>query len=180
MNYANHLFLVSSQNNVVSNAPTPFTPCKSRFHNCDGVFDGSGRCVCGSEVRTLLFQGTFRDQDCTDSLQELPQLPIAMDACFHYPLPNGTMYSIMVSCLKDEIGANFRMWNSLDCKSNKVAEVNTYPGKCVLGELESYVRGFDTWVIDDTCSDAAISRSRYYSFCIQAMFSILLSTTITI
>ena len=153
-------FLVSARTNEISNAPQPFTLCKSRFHNCEGVFDGSGRCVCGSEVRTLLFQGTFKNDDCSESLQELPQLPIAMDACFHYPLPNGTMYAIMVSCLTEEVGAKFQMWTSLDCKSNKVAEVNTYPGKCVLGELESFVRGFDTWVIDDTCSDAALSRSR--------------------
>ena len=170
--YKIRLLLVSSRNNEISNAPAPFTLCKSTFHNCDGVYDGSGRCVCGSEVRRLLFQGTFRNQDCTNPLQKLPQLPIAMDACFHYPLPNGTMYSIKVSCLKDEIGANFQMWKSLDCKSDKVAEVDTYPGRCVLGELESFVRGFDTWVIDDTCSDTAISKSRYVMPMLKSILSL--------
>ena len=142
------------------NGPTPYTLCRSNFHQCDGVFDGTGRCVCGSEVRTLLFQGTFKDQYCSEPVQKLPQIPIATDACFHYPLPNGTEFSIMVSCLKNEVGANFRMWRGLGCTSEPVAEVNTYPGKCVLGELETYVRGFDTWVLDDTCSDSPISTNR--------------------
>ena len=90
----------------------------------------------------------------------MPQIPIAMDACFHYPLPNGTEFSIMVSCLQNEVGANFRMWRGLGCTSEPVAEVNTNPGNCVLGELETYVRGFDTWVLDDTCSDTPISTNR--------------------
>ena len=144
--------------------PTPYTLCRSKFHQCDGVIDGTGRCVCGSEVRKLLFQGTFSDQDCSIPVQKLPQIPIAMDACFHYPLPNGTQFSIMVSCLKDKVGANFKMWRGLGCNSEPVAEVNTFPGKCVLGKLETYVRGFNTWVLDDTCSDVPISTNRHEIF----------------
>ena len=139
-------------------APTPYTLCRSKFWECEGVYDGTGRCVCGSEVRKLLFQGTFKDISCTVPIDQLPQIPIAMDACFHYPLPNGTEYSIMVSCLKGEAGANFKMWRGFGCNTDIVADVNTYPGRCVLGNLETYVRGYDTWVIDDTCSDTPLSR----------------------
>jgi len=154
------IITAAPQGNTVSNDRVPFTLCKSKFYDCNGVYDGSGRCVCGTEVRKLLFKGTFKDKDCTVLREELPELPIAMDACFHYPLDNGTTLAIRVSCLKDEVGANFKMWRNLDCESEHVAEVTVYPNRCVFGGLESYVSGLNTWVIDHTCSDSPISRSR--------------------
>ena len=150
---ASFLLVASKQ---IDYSPTPFTLCKSSFFDCDGVYDGTGRCVCGSEVRTVRFIGTFKDKDCTIEREKLPQFPIAMDACFHLPFGD-KMYSIKVSCLKDRIGANFRMWDGLDCNSDNVAEATVYPDTCVFGGLETYVRGDDTWVIDDTCSDDPIS-----------------------
>jgi len=154
------ILTAAPQGNARSNAPTPFTLCRSKFYDCNGVYDGSGRCVCGSEVRKLLFKGTFEDNSCTVLREELPELPIAMDACFHYPLENGTTLSITVSCLKNEVGANFKMWRNLDCTSEHVAEVTVYPNRCVFGGLESYVSGSNTWVVDNTCSDSPISRTR--------------------
>ena len=31
-----------------------------------------------------------------------------------------------------------------------------YPGQCVHGDLEKYMRGKDIWVYDDTCTDDLI------------------------
>lgn len=151
--------LAAPQRNGISNSAVPFTLCKSKFFDCTGVYDGSGRCVCGSGVRKLLFRGTFNDRDCTDIREELPELQIAMDACFHYPLENGTMLPMKVSCLTEEVGASFKLWTSANCENEPVAEVKVYPNTCVFGGLESYVSGANTWVIDNTCSDSPLSRS---------------------
>jgi len=155
------LILAAPQLNAISSAPSPFTPCKSNFYDCNGVYDGSGRCVCGSEVRKLLFKGTFNDQDCTDLREEYSaELSIPMDACFHYPKEDGSLLPMRVSCLKDGAGANFKIWTSGDCGAEPVAEVTVSPNRCVYGALESFVSGTDTWVIDNTCSDSPLSRSR--------------------
>ena len=135
--------------------PTPFTLCKSYFHACDGVYDATGRCVCGSEVRTLRYR-TFTDEKCTDLQEALPQLPVATDVCFHF---NDNL-SIKVSCLKgNKVGAKINFWNGLSCDSEPVAETTVYPNTCVFGGLETYVRGVDTWVSDNTCSDEAIVKN---------------------
>ena len=131
------------------------------------MYDGSGRCVCGSEVRKLLFKGTFNDQDCTDLREEYSaELSIPMDACFHYPKEDGSLLPMRVSCLKDGAGANFKIWTSGECGAEPVAEVTVSPNRCVYGALESFVSGTDTWVIDNTCSDSPLSRSRYTLFAI--------------
>ena len=152
--------LAAPQRSSIQASPAPFTLCKSTFFGCNGVYDGSGRCVCGSEVRTLLHKGTFNDRDCTNLREEVSELPIAMDSCFHYPLENGTVLPIKVSCLKDEIGASFKMYSSPNCQSEPIVEEKVYPNRCVFGGLESYVSGANTWVVDNTCSDSPLSRSR--------------------
>jgi len=152
--------LAAPQRSSIQASPAPFTLCKSKFFGCTGVYDGSGRCVCGSEVRTLLHKGTFNDRDCTNLREEVSELPIAMDSCFHYPLENGTVLPIKVTCLKDQIGASFKMYSSPNCQSEPIAEEKVYPNRCVFGGLESYVSGANTWVIDNTCSDSPLSRSR--------------------
>ena len=140
---------------------TPFTLCKNEVDNCDGVVDALGMCVCGSEIRKLLFRGTFSDDNCTDLVEELPQLPIAMDACFHFPAGE-KIYSIKVSCLINEVGANFQLWDGQNCgPGDPVAEANVFPDRCIYGDLESFVRGRDIWVVDNTCSDDPVSQERY-------------------
>ena len=136
--------------------PEPFTLCKSYFFACDGVYDATGRCVCGSEIRIFRYS-TFKDNTCTDLQEALPQLPIATDVCFHF---NDNL-SIKVSCLKgDKTGAKINFWDGLSCESEPVAETTVYPNTCIFGGLETYVRGVDTWVNDDTCSDEAIVKNR--------------------
>ena len=63
--------------------PTPLTPCKNVAENCDGIYDALGICVCGKEIRTLGFVGTYSDSSCTEVVEELPRPKIPTEACFH-------------------------------------------------------------------------------------------------
>ena len=125
--------------------------------------DALGICVCGSEIRTLRFIGTYKDENCTDLETKLPQPPIAIDACFHFQLPGiNKTFSIKVSCIQNynlnskkyNVGANFKLWNGLNCQDEDfAAEANVIPNVCVFGALESFVREKNIWVIDETCTD---------------------------
>ena len=137
---------------------TPLTPCKNSAENCEGIYDALGVCVCGKEIRTLGFVGTYSDSDCTEVVEELPRPKIPTEACFHLSafywksLFAPKTVSIRVSCLPGNTGANFKLWNGLNCEGESVAEANVYPNQCVKGGLETFLRGRDIWVIDETCT----------------------------
>lgn len=141
-----------------ADAATPLTLCKNSAENCEGIYDALGVCVCGKEIRTLGFIGTYSDSDCTEVVEELPRPKIATEACFHLSafywksLFAPKTVSIRVSCLPGNTGANFKLWNGLNCEGQSVAEANVYPNQCVKGGLETFLRGRDIWVIDETCT----------------------------
>merc|ERR1711963_136173 len=143
---------------VTKVVPTPLTPCKNDAENCDGIYDALGICVCGKEIRTLGFVGTYSDSACTEVVEELPRPKIPTEACFHLSafywksLFAPKTVSIRVSCLPGNTGANFRLWNDLNCEGESVAEANVFPNQCVYGGLETFLRGRDIWVIDETCT----------------------------
>ena len=56
---------------------------KNDAENCDGIYDALGICVCGKEIRTLGFVGTYSDSSCTEVVEELPRPKIPTEACFH-------------------------------------------------------------------------------------------------
>lgn len=138
--------------------PSPLSPCKNDAENCDGIVDALGVCVCGKEIRTLGFVGTYSDSSCTEVVEELPRPKIPTEACFHLSafywksLFAPKTVSIRVSCLPGNTGANFKLWNGLNCEGESVAEANVYPDQCVYGGLETFLRGRDIWVIDETCT----------------------------
>ena len=147
----------------VSSAPTPLTPCVNSADDCNGIYDALGMCVCGSEIRTVAFAGTFTDSNCTDLVERLPRPKLPLNACFHLQtyfwksLFAPKLFGLKVSCIKDKtganIGANFKLWEGKGCISdNFVAEADVFPGQCVKGDLESFIRGKDIWVLDDTCT----------------------------
>ena len=138
--------------------PTPLSPCKNDAEKCDGIVDALGICVCGKEIRTLGFVGTYSDSSCTEVVEELPRPKIPTEACFHLSafywksLFAPKTVSVRVSCLPGNTGANFKLWNGLNCEGESVAEANVFPDQCVYGGLETFLRGRDIWVIDETCT----------------------------
>ena len=148
----------------ITDKPTPLTPCKNEADDCDGIYDALGGCVCGAEIRTIAFVGTYSDQNCTELVEKLPRPKLPTEACFNLnayfwkSLFAPHLFSLKVTCLKNEagvnIGANFQLWDGKNCDPDDfVAEANVYPGQCAYGGLETYMRGKDIWVYDDTCTD---------------------------
>merc|ERR1712080_220631 len=128
-----------------SSEPIPLTPCRNEVDSCDGIYDALGICVCGSEIRTLAFAGTYSDNKCTDLVEKLPTPKIPTEACFHLKtffwksLFSSHLFSLKVSCIKDSTGANsgakFQLWDGENCNPDDfVAEANVYPGQCNFGD----------------------------------------------